>query len=206
MDNKSALLIVDMQIDFCPGGSLAVPEGDSIIPVINRYVALFSTNRLPVIATRDLHPPVTRHFRQFGGIWPSHCVQGRVGAGFHPDLKLPDQVVIASKGMAPDSDSYSSFESVLESGQPLRDHLAILGVTTLYICGLATDYCVKKTSLDALEAGFSVIILADAVKGVDIHAGDADRALVEIAGQGGGMSDVAAIEEEFRACRGTCTM
>lgn len=203
MKRRSAFLVVDVQIDFCMGGSLAVPGSDAIIPVINRYIEIFRSAGVPVFATRDWHPPVTRHFRQFGGLWPPHCVAGSVGARFHPGLKLPGDAVVVSKGIDPDRDDYSTFQAVLESGEPLRDHLVNLGVTKLYICGLATDYCVRETSLDALKAGLSVTVLADAVRGVDIHACDSERALTEIAGLGGNMADMAAIEEEFRAARGS---
>ena len=153
MDKQSALVVVDVQIDFCPGGSLAVPGGDAIIPVINRYIEIFRTKGIPVFATRDWHPPVTRHFREFGGLWPPHCVQGSVGARFHPALKLPDDVIVVSKGMDPGRDDYSSFRATLETGSSLQEYLRNAGVTKLYICGLATDYCVRETSLDALGAG-----------------------------------------------------
>ena len=185
-----------MQIDFCPGGSLAVPGGDAIIPVINRYIEIFRSRGIPVFATRDWHPPVTRHFREFGGLWPPHCVQGSVGARFHPALKLPDDVIVVSKGMDPGSDDYSSFRATLETGSSLQEYLGKAGVTKLYICGLATDYCVRETSLDALKAGLSVIVLKDAVKGVDLKAGDSARALKEITRGGARLADLAAIEKE----------
>jgi nicotinamidase/pyrazinamidase len=196
MDRRSALLVVDMQIDFCPGGSLAVPGGDAIIPVINRYIELFRSRGLPVIATRDWHHPVTRHFREFGGLWPPHCVQGSAGALFHPELRLPGDVVVVSKGMDPARDDYSSFRATLETGLTLREHLENAGVTKLYLCGLATDYCVRDTSLDALKAGLGVTVLQDAVRGVDLEAGDSARALEEITRMGGKLADLAAIEKE----------
>ena len=202
MAEKSALLVVDMQIDFCPGGSLAVGEGDSIIPVINRYIALFSTNGLPVIATRDWHPPVTRHFREFGGLWPAHCVQGSAGSRFHPDITFPGNVVVVSKGMDPDRDAYSSFQANLETGLPFQDYLKIRGIDALYICGLATDYCVRNTSLDALGAGFSVTVLRDAIKGVDLNVGDSAKALVEITKAGGLLADLAGVEAIFTIEKG----
>lgn len=198
MDETSALLVVDMQIDFCPGGSLAVDGGDTIIPVINRYMALFGSRGLTVFATRDWHLPVTRHFRDYGGLWPSHCIQGSPGARFHPDLKLPDDVTILSKGMDPTRDDYSSFHATLESGLPLSEELGNRGITDIYICGLATDYCIRETALDAMEAGFSVTVLRDAVRGVDRAEGDSDRALAEIARTGGRLADLAAIEALFR--------
>ena len=196
MDKQSSLLVVDVQIDFCPGGSLAVPGGDAIIPVINRYIEIFRTRGIPVFASRDWHPPITGHFREFGGLWPPHCVQGSVGARFHPALKLPDDVIVVSKGMDPGRDDYSALQATLETGLPLQEYLGNAGVAKLYICGLATDYCVRETSLDALGAGLSVIVLKDAVKGVDLKAGDSTRALKEITRAGAHLVDLAAIEKE----------
>ena len=198
MNRHVALIIVDVQIDFCPGGSLAVPGGDAIIPVINRYIKIFRSRGLPVFATRDWHPPVTSHFRESGGLWPPHCVQGSVGARFHPSLKLPDDVIIVSKGMDPESDDYSSFQATLETGSPLQEYLRNAGVTKLFICGLATDYCVRATSIDALEAGLEVTVLKDAIKGVDINAGDSARALEEITKAGALLSDLAGFEKKPR--------
>jgi nicotinamidase/pyrazinamidase len=198
MQEQSVLLVVDVQIDFCPGGSLAVPGGDVIIPVINRYIELFRSKGIPIIASRDWHPPVTRHFREFGGIWPPHCVQGSRGARFHPRLTLPADVIVVSKGMDPDRDDYSALQAHLETGIPLGEHLAALGVKALYICGLATDYCIRETSLDALAAGFSVAVLQDACKGVDLKKGDSARAFKDIAEKGGIMAELAAIENILR--------
>ena len=198
MLKHSALLVVDMQIDFCPGGSLAVPGGDAIIPVINRYIEIFRAQGVPVIATRDWHPPVTSHFREFGGLWPSHCVQESEGARFHPALKLPEDVIIVSKGMDPSRDDYSSFRAILETGGFLQDLLKEKGVTKLFICGLATDYCVRETSLDALHAGLAVTVLKDAVRGVDLKADDSARALEEITTAGAVLADLARIEKKFR--------
>lgn len=199
MEERSVLMVVDMQADFCPGGSLAVPGGDAIIPVINRYIELFHKRDIPIFATRDWHPPVTTHFRQFGGLWPPHCVQGSEGARFHPALNLPVDVTVVSKGMDPHKDDYSSFHASLESGLPLNEQFRNAGVTHIYICGLATDYCVRFTSLDALRAGFKVTVLTDAVKGVDLEHGDSERALDEIAKAGAEMADLAAIEKKFKA-------
>lgn len=199
MEERTALMVVDMQVDFCPGGSLAVAGGDEIIPVINRYIELFHTRGIPIFATRDWHPPVTTHFRQYGGLWPPHCVQGSEGARFHPRLKLPDDVTVVSKGMDPSRDDYSSFQASLESGLPLDQHFRDAGVTHIYICGLATDYCVRYTSLDAIQAGFKVTVLTDAVKGVDLEPGDSERALEEIAKAGAEMAELAAVEKKFKA-------
>ena len=197
MAERAALIVVDMQVDFCPGGSLAVPEGDSIVPVINRYIDMFRDKGLPVIASRDWHPPVTSHFSKFGGIWPPHCVQWSDGARFHPGLRLPEGVIIISKGMDPDKDDYSALRATLPSGTPVDDYLNQSGVTHLYICGLAADYCVKWTALDGLREQYRVTVLIDAVKGVDLKPGDTDRALEEIAAAGGELADLTDIERAF---------
>jgi nicotinamidase/pyrazinamidase len=164
---KKALVIVDVQNDFCPGGALAVPEGDRIIPALNAYIGLFADSNLPVFASRDWHPKKTVHFKKFGGKWPPHCVRNTKGSRFHPDLRLPEDAVILSKGMDPDKDSYSVFQAVDRRKVKFADLLEIFGVKVLYVGGLATDYCVKRTVLDALQLGLQVKLLIDAVKGVD---------------------------------------
>jgi nicotinamidase/pyrazinamidase len=167
MKLKSALVVVDVQNDFCPGGSLAVPEGDWIIPVLNSYIRLFAAAHLPVFASRDWHPKRTIHFKAFGGRWPRHCVQNTKGAEFHPDLRLPEDAIVLSKGMDPQRDSYSVFQGVDRRNVRFADLLEIPGVEELYVGGLATDYCVKRTVLDALRLGLKVRLLTDAIKGVD---------------------------------------
>jgi len=196
MDKSSALVIVDMQVDFCPGGSLAVPGGDKIIPAINRYIEMFARAGLPVFATRDWHPEVTRHFREFGGLWPSHCVQNTEGARFHPDLRLPGGVVICSKGMDPERDDYSAFRARNAEGVQCCDLLRDLGVKIIYIGGLATDYCVRETTLDALHAGLEVVVLTDAVRGVDLTPGDSARALERIVTAGARTVTLADLERK----------
>lgn len=181
---SKALLIADPQNDFCPAGKLAVPEGDKIIPAVNKYIKYFSQKRLPIFITRDWHPKKTKHFKKFGGRWPEHCLQNSRGAEFHPGLKLTKQAVIMSKGMDPFQDSYSAFDSLDSKHRRLADLLKMLDVEELYIGGLATDYCVKFSALDALKAGFKVKILADAIKGVDLKPGDSQRALKELARRG----------------------
>jgi nicotinamidase/pyrazinamidase len=172
--------VVDVQNDFCPQGALAVPKGDRVVPVLNSYMALFTKRGLPVIATRDWHPPETTHFRGLGGAWPPHCVQNTKGAEFHPDLHLPPEAYIVSKGMDPGSDDYSAFQAVAEDGKSLGNLLRELGVERMFIGGLATDYCVRESALDALKRGFSVMILSDAIRGVDLEAGDSGRAITEM--------------------------
>ncbi len=185
MGKKAALLIVDVQRDFCPGGSLAVADGDEIIPVINRYIRLFTAQGFPVLASRDWHPKNSVHFKTGGGQWPDHCVQGTEGAKFHPGLQLPDDTVVLSKGMNPDrDDEYSGFQSVTGDGQHFADYLARNGIGHLLVCGIATDYCVRETVLDSLRNGFAVTLLKDAVRGVDIQPGDCDRAISEMEAAG----------------------
>jgi len=179
-NNNSALLIVDMQNDFCPGGSLAVPDGDQIVPVINRVIEYCRLSRIPVIASRDCHPVETTHFINYGGLWPSHCVQGTSGADFHPDLQLLPDAMILSKGTDPESDDYSAFHAKDNKGSELAVILSTLGVSEIYVCGLATDYCVKETVLESLQRKFSVTLLIDAIKGVDIKPGDSEKAMEEM--------------------------
>lgn len=174
---KKALLVVDMQNDFCPEGALAVPQGDKIIPAINRYVELFSRAGLPIFATRDWHPEKTKHFRSFGGIWPVHCVEGTKGAEFHPGLKLPEDAILLYKGMDPQEDSYSAFQAKDAEGKRLLQILKALEIREIYIGGLATDYCVKFTTRDAVKNGFKVKVLIDAIKGVNLRKDDSENAI-----------------------------
>ena len=180
MKPKKALLIVDVQNDFCPAGALAVPQGDSIVPVINKYIRYFTGKKLPILATRDWHPVKTVHFKDFGGVWPVHCIQNTPGAAFHPDLKLPKDAILLYKGMDPQGDSYSSFFAQDLSGQYLLNLLQRMGISEIYICGLATDYCVKFTALDALKYKFKVRVLIDAIKGVNLKPDDSEKALNKI--------------------------
>jgi nicotinamidase/pyrazinamidase len=178
------LVVVDIQNDFCPGGALAVPEGDTVIPRVNRTIGLFGRRGLPVIFTRDWHPRETKHFKEFGGAWPPHCVQGTKGARFHSDLQIPKGSLVLSKGMDPEVDSYSGFQAFTEKGRDLESTLRELAVDELFLCGLATDYCVRATALDGLRRGFNVRILRDAIRGVDVKAGDSEIAMKEMRGHG----------------------
>ena len=174
-----ALIVVDVQRDFCPGGALAVPEGDRVVPVLNEYIALFQQRELPIIATRDWHPPDHVSFKEHGGIWPSHCVRDTEGAQFHPELKLPDSTIVISKATERDKEAYSGFEGT-ELERMLRDR----NVRRVFVGGLATDYCVKSTVLDALNHRFTAFLLEDAVRGVDVNPGDSDRAIDEMLNAG----------------------
>jgi nicotinamidase/pyrazinamidase len=176
----AALVIVDVQNDFCAGGALEVPEGDEVVPILNQYADRFSRAGLPVYATRDWHPEQTTHFQQWGGAWPPHCVAGTSGAAFHSGLKLPKETVVVSKGTAAEGDSYSAFHGQDYDGRSFDDSLRRSGVHHLYVGGLATDYCVKFSVLDALSHGLAVTVLRDAVRGVERQPGDSDRALEEM--------------------------
>jgi nicotinamidase/pyrazinamidase len=180
MTANSALLIVDLQNDFCPGGALPVPEGDRVVAPLNRAAELFAAAKLPVVASRDWHPEVTSHFSAYGGVWPSHCVQGSRGAEFHPLLQLPQGYHLISKGFEADTDSYSAFDGQLADGRSLQELLAALGVDKIYVGGLATDYCVKESVLAAVRAGLKVVVLEDAIAGVDVTPGDSLRAIAEM--------------------------
>ena len=173
-----ALLLVDVQNDFCPGGALAVPEGDRVIPVLNRAIDRFRAKGRPVYASRDWHPRDTKHFREFGGPWPPHCITDTPGAKFHDDLRLPADAIVISKGQDRNDDGYSAFEGTTDAGRTLVDDLRARGVSELYVGGLATDYCVRATVLDARRAGIPVTVLTDGVAG--IGRDDAARALEDM--------------------------
>jgi len=179
MNRKDALVIVDAQNDFCPGGALAVADGDQIIQALNRYIDIFSKAHCPIFATRDWHPAKTSHFKDYGGPWPVHCVQETQGAEFHPALSLGSAAVL-SKGMAADQDSYSGFQAANSSGTLLADLLRRDGIERIFVGGLATDYCVKHTVLDGLTQGFKVVLLADAVRAVNLGPNDGAVAIDEM--------------------------
>ncbi|WP_456421948.1 nicotinamidase [Thermococcus sp.] len=168
---EEALIVVDMQRDFMPGGALPVPGGDKIIPKVNEYIKTFKERGALIVATRDWHPENHISFKERGGPWPRHCVQNTPGAEFV--VELPADVVIISKATEPDKEAYSGFE-----GTNLADILRERGVRRVYICGVATEYCVKATALDALKHGFEVYLLRDAVKGINPE--DEERALEEM--------------------------
>lgn len=183
-ESRSALLIVDVQNDFCPRGALAVPHGDRVVPVLNRYIEQALARGVPIYATRDWHPAVTSHFAAYGGEWPVHCVQGTPGAQFHPDLRLPSSAIIVTKGQNPDRPGYSAFEGRTPEGVLLLDDFRTNGISRLYVGGLATDYCVKHSVLDATAAGLTVTLLEDAIAGVDLRAGDSERAVADMRASG----------------------
>jgi nicotinamidase/pyrazinamidase len=173
-----ALLVVDVQNDFCAGGSLALEGAEQVVATLNRHIDEATAAGLTVYAARDWHPAVTRHFAPHGGPWPVHCVQGTEGARFHPGLRLPAGTILVSKGEDPESPGYSAFEGRTADGTLLLADLKARGVRHLLLGGLATDYCIRQTTLDALSGGLRVTVLDDAIAGV--KADDSKRALVEM--------------------------
>jgi nicotinamidase/pyrazinamidase len=173
-NGRRALIVVDVQNDFCPGGSLAVERGDEVVAPLNRLIREFLERGEPVYKSRDWHPAETKHFAAYGGTWPVHCVQNTPGAEFHKDLLDDPRIKIVSKGTG-DEDQYSAFD-----GTNLADLLREQGVTEVLVGGLATDYCVKNTVLDALRAGFKVKAIAEAMRAVNLQPGDDARAVEEM--------------------------
>jgi nicotinamidase/pyrazinamidase len=170
--DQDALIIVDVQNDFCPGGALAVPDGDSVIDPLNKLLGMNWKIR---IATRDWHPPDHISFKEQGGIWPPHCIAGSPGAQYHPSLQFEKIDKIVSKAETKESDAYSGFE-----GTSLESDLKSRNVKRIFVGGLATDYCVKNTVLDGLKKDFTVYVISDAVKGVNVHPEDSENALKEM--------------------------
>lgn len=158
-DRHSALLLVDPQNDFFPGGTMGMPEGTNLVPVINTYIKHFSRQGWPILTTRDWHPPNHSSFTEQGGPWPTHCVQGSRGAQFHSDLVLPPGMIVISKGTDPKKDARSGFE-----GSSLAERLEDLNVKTLFVLGPATQDCLKQTVLDACNIGLQVVVLQDATE------------------------------------------
>ena len=172
LQDGDALIIVDVQNDFLPGGALAVAHGDEVVPVLNHYIDLFLTKGMPIIATRDWHPVNHCSFHAQGGPWPPHCIANTPGAAFAAGLKLPaEAIIIISKAVALEKDAYSGFEGT-ELEAALRSH----GVRRLFVGGLATDYCVLNTVNDALENRYQVYVLSDAIRAVNLNPDDGTKA------------------------------
>lgn len=163
---RDALLVVDVQRDFCPGGALAVAEGDRVVPVLNRWIEAARAAGAAIYASRDWHPRTHPSFASEGGPWPPHCIQDDEGAAFHPDLALPPDAHIVTKGTRFDRDQYSAFDETGLAARLRRD-----GIERVFVGGLALDVCVLATARDALAAGFAVHVLADASRPVDPEAG-----------------------------------
>lgn len=179
-----ALLVVDLQNDFLPGGALGIAGGGATLPVANRLIATFAAGGLPVFLSRDWHPPDHCSFRDRGGPWPSHCVAGSPGAAFAAQLDVPADAGIVSKATDRDREAYSALD-----GTGLQSQLQQRAVTRLWLCGLATDYCVRATVLDARRAGLDVMVVEDGVCAVDARPGDGERALAEMQGAGATLID-----------------
>jgi len=174
-ETKKALIVVDVQNDFCPGGSLAVMNGDKVVEPLNKLMQEFLDRGEPVIKTRDWHPAKSKHFKMYGGTWPMHCVEDTRGAAFHPDLLDDPRIKIISKGIDESADGYSGFD-----GTNLARLLREDGVEEVWVGGLATDYCVKQTVLDARREGFEVKALADAMRPVNEDPQDGAEAIEEM--------------------------
>jgi nicotinamidase/pyrazinamidase len=168
---RDALIIVDVQNDFCPGGALAVPGGHEVIPFINFLLQHCWLS----VATKDWHPAEHCSFEPQGGRWPPHCVQHTSGAELHPELDATKIQLVITKGSHPDKEAYSGFH-----GTELAKILRQKGVKRVVLCGLATDYCVRATAHDALQEGFEVVVLEDAIRGVEVNPGDCQRAIEEL--------------------------
>ena len=175
---KQALIVVDVQNDFCPGGTLAVPHGDEVIEPLNKQIDEFLKRGEPVYKSRDWHTPTTKHFADYGGMWPVHCVQNTRGAEFHAALKDDPRITVISKGLG-DTDCYSAFDET-----DLAERLKQQGVEELVVGGLATDYCVKNTVIGALNRGFKVKALENAMRAVDLQPGDGEQAIEDMRAAG----------------------
>ncbi|HKB55028.1 MAG TPA: isochorismatase family protein [Ramlibacter sp.] len=173
-----ALLLVDVQCDFLPGGALAVAGGDQILPIVNEWIRRFTAAGLPVYATRDWHPPRHCSFAPQGP-WPVHCVGGTAGAAFAAELRLPPGAVVVDKAREPQTDAYSGF-----SGTGLAATLREAGVRRLFVAGLATDFCVLRTVEDALGLGFAVVLIGDGVRAANVRVGDGEAAIAQMQGLG----------------------
>ncbi len=176
--HRQALIVVDVQNDFCPGGTLAVPNGDEVVQPLNQLIDEFLKRGDPVYKSRDWHPPTTKHFASHGGTWPVHCVQNTKGAEFHPALRDDPRIHIISKGLG-DTDCYSAFDETDLAAQLKQEN-----VDEVVVGGLATDYCVKSTVIDATKNGFKATAVVNAMRAVELQPGDGDRAIEEMRNAG----------------------
>lgn len=170
--STDSLIVVDLQVDFCPGGALAVPNGDEVIPLVNRLLTVPGWFK---VGTRDWHPSNHLSFSDYGGTWPVHCVADSPGAGFHPNVNIEQFDLIVSKATRNDQEAYSGFD-----GTSLDSDLKGRNIRRVFVCGLATDYCVRATALDAHQAGFEVVVMEDAIRAVNLNPGDEERALQDM--------------------------
>jgi len=198
LSSSDALIIIDIQYDFCPGGNLPVPHGDEVIPVLNQYINRAEIASIPIFASRDYHPAETVHFAEYGGLWPVHCVQGTHGAELHKDLRLGPTARIVTTGDTREDEGYSAFEGRLEGGQMLAEALREAGVTRVFVGGLATDYCVLQTVLDARREGLVTVYLQDASRPVEVHPGDGSKAEDEMRSAGAVMGTLEQFQPQVR--------
>jgi nicotinamidase/pyrazinamidase len=180
--DRTGLLIVDVQNDFCDGGALAVAGSEGAVAALNRYLEAVVPQGMTVFVSRDWHPAITSHFKTYGGPWPVHCVQGTRGARFHPGLHVPPDAIVITKGESQESPGYSAFEGRTTEGKSFREELRARSIGHLVVGGLATDYCVKHSVLDALSSGLQVTVLEDAIAGV--RPDDSAAALTEMRDKG----------------------
>ena len=190
---KTALVVIDIQNDFCPGGALAVAEGDRVVEPTNRLIGHFRRQGAPIFYTRDWHPANHCSFKQFGGPWPVHCVQNSAGAQFHRDLDAPDDAAILNKAWQPDSEDFSG-----KSSSELFTRLVQAHVRRVVLAGLATEYCIKATAHDARAEGFEVIVITDAIRPVNVRPGDGQRALDDMRARGVALLTSAEFLESFQ--------
>jgi len=188
LTKRDALIIVDVQNDFCPGGSLAVPGGNQVATTLTHVAREFYKRGGRVFATQDWHPPGHSSFREQGGPWPPHCVQDTEGAEFHPNLRLPEDTTVIRKGSDPKVDAYSGF-----LGSDLEEQLRRAGVRRVFVGGLATDYCVLNTVLDALKRGFETYLLTDAIGAVNVNRGDGGKAIRQMQDNGARITTVSGV-------------
>ena len=181
-------MVVDVQRDFCRGGALAVKGGDEVVPGLNRVIEASERSGFPIFFTRDWHPRDHISFRDRGGPWPPHCVQGTPGAEFHPDLIVPSNAVVVSKGDDRDAEAYSGFQ-----GTDLQARLKKSGVEEIFLGGLTTDYCVKESTMDARKGGFAVNVIEDCIRAVNVKAGDGAMAIEEMRRAGAELTKSSAV-------------
>ncbi len=196
--NKDCLIIADVQNDFLPGGTLGIAESDQIIPVLNEYINVFKAVNAPILASRDWHPPKHISFYAQRGPWPPHCVKDTPGAQFSPDLKLPSNTFVVSKATDSGKEAYSVFDET-----DLEAQLRTLGIQRVFIGGLATDYCVVNSVIDGRKLGFALVVLVDATRGINLHAGDVERAFETMAALGVELAALDAFPEPLPLPKGT---
>ncbi|MDQ1335579.1 MAG: nicotinamidase/pyrazinamidase [Thermodesulfobacteriota bacterium] len=172
-----ALIIVDVQKDFCPGGALPIPDGETVVPVLNKWIDAAVARNVPIYASRDWHPVGHMSFKERGGLWPPHCIQDSDGARFHPDLNLPGGSIKITNGVRFDKDQYSAFD---DTG--LAEELRREGIHRLWVGGLAEDVCVLATILDGCREGFEVTLITDATRPITPEGGESARKKMQDAG------------------------